>query len=85
MRIPENVIYRFESQIDGGTTFLFNLDSMHVKTTNELGYHILRLIDQGREKEEILVLFTNTNIGNSARVFVQRFIDSLIDEGFIEE
>lgn len=83
MKIPDHVIYRYESRLGDGTTFVFDLDALRVMTTNELGYRVLRQIDEGLERKDIArSLAAASSSPEQAERRIDGFIGRLVAEGY---
>ncbi|MCR6109026.1 hypothetical protein HXA35_01555 [Bacillus sp. A301a_S52] len=54
MVIPENIYYRYESNIDGGTAYIFDVISGDVLKTSKSVYGILKSIDKRESMDEII-------------------------------
>ncbi|SHH25203.1 Coenzyme PQQ synthesis protein D (PqqD) [Caloranaerobacter azorensis DSM 13643] len=54
MKIAPNIIFRYESKIDGGTLFLFDLKNYKTFRGSIVEYKILKYIQDNKDKEEII-------------------------------
>lgn len=55
MKVSNEIIYRFEKNIDQGTFYLFDLLTNKVYKAGEIEYKIISLIKVGKTEEEIIL------------------------------
>jgi hypothetical protein len=81
--IRRTVLARFESQIRGGTGFLYEVSSGRMKLTDRLGYEVARILREPQTAREIKDKLGQKGIIVHAQV-IQRFITKLVAEGFAD-
>ncbi|MBE6082818.1 MAG: PqqD family protein [Tissierellaceae bacterium] len=77
MNLNKHIIYRFESKILNGKTFIFNLDTQDIFLSDEIAFDVLRLIDKEQvDADEIINRINNTyNIDATNKIY--EFLDEL--------
>lgn len=75
MRVNPHIFYRYESQIDGGTTYIFNSNSYEILKTTELAYLIIKGIDEQKNINTILKSLDNQVSIEELKTFTQELID----------
>lgn len=84
MRIKTNILYRYESQIEGGTLFIFDLNNYKRYKGKKIEYIILEYISQGLSLEEIVTQISNTFSFNDINRQVSNLITKYIEKNIIE-
>lgn len=81
----KDIVYRFEPNIEGGTLFIYNIDSKRVVTSNEVGYEILECIREGFTCAETIEALSKKFSINHQQMEedVLNFVSQLIEEGVI--
>lgn len=54
-KVSPSLIYKFEGKLDGGTTFIYNLDTGSILIGNRLIYAICKNILEYKQKNEIIL------------------------------
>lgn len=85
MKIKENVLYRYESKIDGGTLFIFDLQNYKRYKGKKIEYLVLKYIDEGLSIETIIEKISKEFSIDSVDYQISTLIDKYIDKGLIEQ
>lgn len=53
MKLKDNIVYRFESKILGGKTFIFDLYTGKILVSDKIAYEIMNMMNSGHSINEI--------------------------------
>lgn len=82
MKINPWIHYRFESQIEDGTLYIFNSETRQITKSNEVAYDILKLIDSGADYDKIVATISEIwDLENQS--IVDQFLENIQEQGFI--
>ncbi|WP_143147705.1 hypothetical protein [Clostridium collagenovorans] len=82
IKLNKNIVYRYESKLFGGKTFIFNINDQKILLSDILAFDILRLIEnEARSVEEIICTMNEKykrDISDKIRVFISKMCSNQI-------
>jgi hypothetical protein len=81
VKIGKNIVYRYESKIKNGLTFIFNIDTGKIVVSSKMAYDLLKFIENNDELQDIQHFSKeNYNITSSE---LNNFLEILIENKMI--
>jgi len=83
MKINNNIIYRFESTLEEGVLFIFDIKHYKTYKGSNLEHYILRQIDNGADVTEIIDSIYNEYHIENCRENIEMLIEDFANKGII--
>lgn len=85
MKIKNNILYRYESKMDNGVLFIFDIEKYKVYKGSILEYYLLSLVHQGLNQDDIIDKFSSDLRINADKDQISSLFDFMLKNEIVEE